>query len=193
MQTAKTIISIIISSLCMAIAVNMCFIMYGLAPGGITGLAIVISQIIPLSTSIINLCISIPLLIIATIVFGSKFSIKTIALILLNSVFMKIVPEYLLSSSIIVCAIVGGLLVGMSIFLALNCGAATGGTDVISLLVNKLIPNVKLETIMLFVDGIIIILSGIIKKNLYVSIMSAFSLLVINATIRLMNNWREKI
>lgn len=181
------ILKIVLSPFLTSLAVNLFFQNYGIAPGGMTGLAIVLSTATNISTYIINLCITIPLIIIATFVLGKDFSIKTIVIILLSSLFMKIMPIISFTSNVI-ASIVGGLLIGTSISLALSADAATGGTDTISLLLNKIFKKVKLENLMLIVDGIIIVLSGIIKKDISVSFLSCLSLFVINITIRIMGN-----
>ncbi len=62
-----------------AVAVNFFFTSTdGLAPGGITGLSLVCSTVFGIPVSTMSLCISIPLLILSTIVLGKSFGIKNV-------------------------------------------------------------------------------------------------------------------
>lgn len=72
-----------------ALAVNLFFSSTGLAPGGITGLSIVCSSILHIEVSTMSLCISIPLLILSTIVLGKSFGIKTLYITIASPLFMK--------------------------------------------------------------------------------------------------------
>lgn len=188
----KDYLWIVFASFLTAVAVNGVFIHDGLAPGGLTGLALVVSQVINLEVELINLLISVPILLIATLVLGKAFGIKTLFMVLMTPLIMNVLPKVWLTEGLVVIhplvellagAIIGGLCIGFSIGIALNHGCATGGTDILALLIQKLVPNVKLSNIILILDGIIIILSGFIKQNLFVAIFSFISLYIISKTI----------
>lgn len=180
---------IVMSSLLIAIVVN-CFFMFNhLAPGGITGLSLVISSVTHIDISIISLSISIPMLLLSTYVMGRNFGAKTVFVVLMTPLFMRIVPKIWLLKSLppvielLISAIIGGLIIGTSISLALKSNAATGGTDVLALLVQKLIPNVALSKIVFVLDGLIILSTTILHKNIYLGLFSLVSLGVIVNTI----------
>ena len=100
-----------------------------------------------------SLCISIPLLILATIVLGKSFGIKTLYITLMTPLFMKIIPSIHTTAilkeinpvlELIVAGAAGGILVGSAIGIALNHDCATGGTDVIALLIQQVLKFMKL-------------------------------------------------
>ena len=68
---------------------------------------------------------------------------------------------------------------GISIGIAIVRGCATGGTDLLAMLINKVITRVKLPVILFILDGIVVIGSGLISKNYMVSLYSLISLFVI--------------
>ena len=128
-SSVKDYLFITLSSLLTAIAVNCFFQCTGLAPGGITGLSIIFSLITQIPVSYMTLCISIPLLILATVLLGKSFGIKTLYITLMTPVCMELVPAINLFQIFpdipqlmikIIAAIFGGLLVGTAIGLALN-------------------------------------------------------------------------
>ena len=183
---------LILSAFLTALAVKLFFTEFVLTPGGITGLSIAISLITSISVDIISLCISIPLLLIATIILGSKFGAKTLFVTLMVPLFLKIIPATHITSSILIAALFGGLLVGVSISLALSVDCATGGTDVIALLLKKIFPNIELHIILFTLDMIIVLLSTVISKTIITSIYSVVSLFVIMMIIKNMNKLKNK-
>lgn len=174
---------ITISSLLMAIAVNLFFKEHLLAPGGITGMSIVANAIIGLPVEYVSLGISAPLLIMGMLFLGKSFGLKTLYVTLIAPVFLKLIPQTHITSSLLIAGIAGGLLVGSAIGIAILRGCATGGTDLLAMLINKVFTKFKLPTILFVLDGIVVLASGIISKNYMVSIYSLLSLFVIINTI----------
>ena len=192
----KTIIKdyfwITVAAAMTALAVNLFFSSTGLAPGGITGLSIVCSSILHIEVSTMSLCISIPLLILSTIVLGKSFGIKTLYITIASPLFMKIIPSIAITAplqqihpivELIVAGALGGLLVGCAIGIALNHDCATGGTDVIALLIQHVFKFFKLSAILFVLDGSVVITSGIITNSIFISVFSFLSLMVIIQTI----------
>lgn len=192
MRLLKNMVSnlrILLSSLLTAIVVNFLFMHDGLAPGGITGLSLVLSTLTNIEVSTMSLIVSVPLLVISTVVLGKGFGIKTLAIILLTPLWMRILPQVHILAFLpeipqwIISGLVGGVLIGTSIYLAIKSDAATGGTDVLALLIQKLIPNVKLSNIILVLDGLIIVSTAMIHKNILLAVFSFISLYVITQTL----------
>lgn len=190
---AKEYLWITLSAFLTAMAVNLFFKSTGLAPGGITGLSIIFSTITGIPIEYMTLGISVPLLILAVIFLGKSFGIKTLYITLVTPIFMHIVPTIHITKLIaningilelIIASIIGGLLVGSAIGIALNNDCATGGTDLIALLIQNFIKIFKVPVILLFLDGFVVISSGIISKNILIAIFSFISLMVIIQTIK---------
>lgn len=178
-----------------AIAVNIFFVHDGLAPGGITGLSLVVSNIISVRVDVVSLMVTIPLLMLATIRLGRTFGVKTLYISLMTPFFMSFLPQYWLFQGLAkinpylelgLSGIIAGILVGTGIALALNSDCATGGTDVMALLIHQHLDQMKLSNIIFILDGLIIVGSGLIKNDLLVSVFSFISLLVIINTIKIL-------
>lgn len=181
-----------ISALLTAIAVNFFFASTTLAPGGITGLSIVFSTMLQIPIATMSLCISIPLFVLATLILGKSFGVKTLTITLLTPLFMKIIPIFYLSTlnlsplfTLSIAAIFGGILVGCAIGIALRHQCATGGTDVLALLIQKCIHRIPLPILLFCLDGSIVIASGCITKNIMISLFSLISLWIIVKTIEI--------
>lgn len=184
---------IVLSSILTACAVNFFFLHDGLAPGGLTGLALVIGSVTGIEVSLMTLLISVPMLIISTLVLGKGFGMKTIIITFLTPLFMKVIPVIWLTQpltkihpylELLVSAGLGGLLIGGSISLALSAKCATGGTDVVALLIQHVFKDLKLSHIILVLDGMIIAATSILHKNIMLGLFSLVSLFVIMQTIQ---------
>jgi len=113
-----------------------------LATGGVSGLAIVINNYIPLSISIINLVLNIILLIVGFLFIGREFGGKTIFSVILFSVFMFIMENTYpatkpVTDEILLNLICGIIISAMGLSIVFNQNASTGGTDIIAKIFNK--------------------------------------------------------
>ena len=182
----KEIIYLAVSSFLTVLAVRLFFIEYSLTPGGITGLSITLSAILRLPIDLISLCISVPLLIVSYFILGNRFAFKTIFVTITIPLFLRIVPQIHLVNNILLAAVLGGILVGISIAIAIWNECATGGTDTIAYLIRYIFKNWELSKIIFTIDMIIVLSSFAISNKLYTSIYSAISLVFIVITIQLL-------
>ena len=102
-------LGLIIGCMFMGVGLNMFFKPYTIAPGGLSGLSLVISKFTGLSVSTIMLLIGIPLLVSSIKILGKKDAIKTfIGMVILSGILeivnvagnVVIVSDYLFSDSI---------------------------------------------------------------------------------------------
>ncbi|HCQ5655697.1 TPA: YitT family protein [Clostridioides difficile] len=182
-EMIKDYLLITISAFLMALAVNFFFAEHTLAPGGITGLSVVLGTFLSMPVENISLGISMPLLVMGLLFLGKGFGIKTLYITLMGPLFLKVIPQTHITDNLLVAGVIGGLLVGTAIGIAIIRGCSTGGTDLVAMLINKVIKFLKLPVILFMLDGFIIVASGIISKNFMISIYSLISLLLIIKTI----------
>lgn len=182
-EMIKDYLLITISAFLMALAVNFFFAEHTLAPGGITGLSVVLSTFLSIPVENISLGISMPLLVMGLLFLGKGFGIKTLYITLMGPLFLKVIPQTHITDNLLVAGVIGGLLVGTAIGIAIIRGCSTGGTDLVAMLINKVVKFLKLPVILFMLDGFIIVASGIISKNFMISVYSLISLLLIIKTI----------
>ena len=177
----------IITLACVAYAVAIAVFLdpHALAPGGVSGLAIVLSSFIPLDTGVIILLFNIPLLIIGTLRLGKSFAVGTIYATVVSSLMitgmnavMAIWELPLPSDDLLLNGVIGGALQAVGLGVIFRCGATTGGTDIIIRLL--LLRHRHLHTGMLFmcIDSSIIALSAIVSGSLEIALYAALSLVV---------------
>ncbi len=180
-----SILELIVSSLLIAIAVNFFIGIYNLTPGGTTGMAISLSIITGIDTSITSLLITVPLFLIGTFFLGQNYGFKSLIIVLGVPIFISILPSVKLINSILLSGIIGGMLVGIAISIAIKNKTSTGGTDSIAIMLNKIFSKVKISTWLLLVDSLVVLSSSFLTKEIILSLYSAITLIIINITIRI--------
>ncbi len=137
-----------------------------LAPGGFTGLAIMINRLIPVSTGMLYLILNIPVILLGIWKFGWKFTVSTlysiIAISLFTDLFHLLTP---VTYDPLLGAVFGGALIGVGIGLVMRNGGTTGGADIVIKCLKIRIPHMKTGTLMLMFDAVIIGMSGIVFGN----------------------------
>lgn len=180
--TLNEIVSMIIGCLLMSVSINMFFEPHSIAPGGLTGLAIVINKVFPIPLWVINLIFNIPLFLLAYKILSRKDCIKTILGIVFLTIGLKVtvgLASVNATSDPILASVCGSILMGVSLAFIFRINGSTGGTDLIGLLANKFFPSLSIAILMGLADLIVVILSGIASGQIEIALYSAVSLYVI--------------
>ncbi len=162
-----------------------------LAPGGVTGIAVIISNLVSLKTGTLILLINIPIMIFGWWKFGIKFILSTMYVTFSSSFMINLMNEYiilkhgLLTNDMLLSCIAGGALLGFGIAIVFKQGATTGGTDVIVKALRQKYKHIKTGTIFLTTDAFIIIASAIVFKNIQVALYAAITVVVANVVMDL--------
>lgn len=138
-----------------------------LAPGGITGIAIIINRFIDMPTGVLVLIMNVPIMIIGIWKFGLKFFVSTIVATILGSVFIDVAAKFpVATNDLLLCSLIGGIFMGVSIGLIFKVGASTGGTDIIARLLKLRLPHVETGKLFIIVDIIIVLASAIAFRDI---------------------------
>lgn len=147
-----------------------CFIdSIDIAPGGATGLAILLNRFTELPIGTLTLCINIPLLIAAWVYLGRSKTVKTmktvfILTVILDFIVTPYVPIY--AGDKMISCIFGGVLVGASLALVFMRGSTTGGGDIAAKLLQKFRPHMQTGTAVMMTDLVIIAASMAVFRNI---------------------------
>ncbi len=146
-----------------------------LAVGGISGLAIVVKELLPdMPFGLIMLGLNVIMFLIGFLVIGKAFGVKTVYCSLGISVFIMVFEHIIpvtqpVSQDMLIILIFGMLLISTGQALIFNHGASSGGTDIIAKIIIKFIP-MKIGTALQIADLVIIAAAiGVfgIEKGLY--------------------------
>ena len=178
----KESIGMIVGCILISVALNMFFSPHTIAPGGLSGLSVVLSKASGLSVSAIMLIMGIPLIFFSIKILGTKNAIKTLIGMLLLSLCISLtssLSQVSVTDDVLLAAITGAILLGLGLGVVFSVDGSTGGTDLIALMINKAIPSIPLSKCLVCIDGLVVMSSGIVNKNLETALYSAISLYVI--------------
>lgn len=166
---------ITIGFIIVALSLHLFLIPNNIAAGGAMGLAMVINHYIPaLHVGPLMLILNILLFIIAFLVLGSRFGIKTIYASLGLSgaiwIFEHIIPmQNPLTNDLLLSAIMGTLGSGVGMAVIFNANASTGGTDIIAKIIHKYL-HIDIGRSLLITDFSITLMAAFafgVEKALY--------------------------
>lgn len=154
-----------------------------IAPGGVTGLATIISFVTDLNIGMLITVMNIPLLIAGFFLLNRGTMIKTLIGVVVLSVMtdwlLKDVPVYVADSGGgILAALFGGLLMGAGLGIVYGREGTTGGTDIINKIINRFKPEIKLGQISFLVNAAVALSGYIVYKNLDVVLYAVVSVFV---------------
>ena len=141
MNTAITVISIIVGNALLAFLVAAFIIPHDIIMGGTTGIGIVLGKVFNFDTAVFILILNVLLLVLGLVTLGKKFFASTIASSLLYPAFLELFQRIpgidKLTDDPLLAAIFAGVLMGISLGLVMRVGSSTGGMDIVCLVLNK--------------------------------------------------------
>lgn len=161
-----------------------------LATGGATGLAIVLSHLLPISMGILLGIINLTLFIIAFIVLGRDFGGYTLyaslALSFIIAVLEKLVPmNQPVTDDLFINLIFGVFIIGVGMGIVFNQNASTGGTDIIAKIINKY-THIDIGKSLLMSDFLISLFAGLVfgpRLGMYALLGTVINSLIIDKMI----------
>ncbi|MDO4492988.1 MAG: YitT family protein [Clostridia bacterium] len=153
-----------------------------IAPGGVSGLATALSAWMNgrVSVGMLSLALNLPLFVLALVRFGLRPLTGTLASTVLLSFmidgFGLFIPGY--TGNTLLAAVFGGVLSGAGMGLLLRRGYTTGGTDLLSALLNSRNPNLPVARLLLIIDAAVVGVAVLIFRNIEVGLYSVVAIFV---------------
>ena len=164
-----------------------------LAPGGVSGISIILNSLVrfgefQLGTGVWIFLINIPLMILGLIVFKFSFLMGTLYATALSSAvielvargFSHLIPD--MHDHLLIAAAAGGTLVALGIGLVFRGGGSTGGFDIIVKLLRRKFRHMKTGVLYLVLDTSVIVISAIVFHDVLVAMYAAVTVFT-NSTV----------
>ncbi len=187
-KTVVNYLLITVASAVYSVAVSLFLDPNSLAPGGVTGIAIILNRLIPVETGTLILLINIPILILGAWKFGLRFSLSTIYCTVVISLFTNLLSG-------VKTATADPLLAGLAavgIGWVFKAGATTGGTDIIIKLLRSKMPHLRTGGLFLAMDAVIVAVSGFVFKNTDVALYAGLTVFIISLVLDLVLYGRDE-
>lgn len=170
---------ITVASVLYSVAVSLFLDPNALAPGGVTGIAIILNRITGLETGTLVMLINLPIIAVGTWKFGLRFILSTMYCTVLTSVLINLLaPIGAVTADPFLAALAGGALMAVGIGLVFKAGATTGGTDIIVKLLRLKFPYLKTGILFFITDTLIVAASAFVFQNVDVALYAGLVVLI---------------
>lgn len=163
--------------------------------GGASGIAVILGSLlgIPLGTGI--LLVNIPLIIAAFFVCGRRYALRTLYAVVLFSavidIFELVVPTRYVSDPLL-CAIYGGILTGIGLFIVMRRSIVTGGSDLLAYIIQRVRPGKSISSLLLVIDGVIAALGALTYRSLDTALYSMALIIILTLTLNTLLSGRSQ-
>lgn len=140
----------------------------GIAPGGISGSALLINYLFPLlPVGFLSLILNLPLFFLGFRKLGGTFILKSAISSILIAVLFDLYPLFpVIDCEPLVASIFGGVIMGAGMGLSFLSGGSTGGVDILIRVLRKKYPQFSIGQFLLFLDAIVVFFSGLVFQNI---------------------------
>lgn len=178
-----------VGSLLFAVSVNVFTAPNNIAPGGATGVAVLVNALTGLPIGLTNLAVNVPLFVWGVRVAGARAMAKSAAAVALSSLAIdltaSLLPPY--RGDPMLASVFGGVLAGSGLALIFMRGGTTGGTDLAASLLARRLRHISLGRLILCIDLPVVLCSipvfGSIESPMYALIVIFLTTKVIDTVL----------
>lgn len=198
-----------VSGILFGVAYNMFFVPGEIFIGGAGAIATALNIMFELPTGLMIFLINVPLVLLFWYFYGLRFCVKAIVGIIVSSVFVDVTdalgifqcPFANPEENTILCALFGGIVIGIAVSFMFVRGYTTGGSDLAAFLVKVPFPKVSTPRLLLAIDVLVIVLSSVATTvfesgsvyDCYLSILFSFlATFMFSSMLEFMNNGFDK-
>ena len=194
LRSTKNVALIVVGTLILSFGTSLFMLPYDLVTGGISGYAIVLSQIIPpelLSVEMIIMILTWAMFFLGLVVLGKSFAMKSLVSTIVYPIgvamFSNITSDNFLggffnlqssahaSVGVLLGAVFSGVLVGLGCALSFLGGGSTGGVDVIAFTICKIFKRARSSVVIFLVDASAVVLGMFVIGDFVISLLGIVS------------------
>ena len=147
-----------------------------LAPGGLTGISILVNRLTGIDTGSLFFILNIPILLLGMWKFGGKFILSTLYALALITFFTNVLQQYEpITHDRLMAAVAGSCLVALGMGVVLRCHATTGGMDIIVKLLRRRYPYIRTGSLFFMLDTFVVMFAGLVFRDPEAMVYAAIS------------------
>ncbi len=131
-----------------------------IAPGGVTGIATVLSSLTGLNVGLLSFLINLPLFAIGWRRVGWRFAARSFIAMMLLSLFIDGLPVHDLAGDMMLASLFGGVIMGIGLGIVVRSGATTGGTDMAAMIVHEHWNFLTVPMVLFSIDTVVVIVAA---------------------------------
>ncbi len=152
-----------------------------LAPGGVTGIAIILNRLTDMETGTWIMLLNIPILLLGIWKFGLRFLVSTLYCTALVSLFTNLLAPFgAVTQDPFLASLAGSTLMAVGLGFIFKAGATSGGTDIIVKVIRLKMPYLKTGAIFLITDAMIVTASAFVLKNVERAIYAGLTVFLVS-------------
>ncbi|WP_419725438.1 YitT family protein [Terrisporobacter petrolearius] len=172
---------LIVGCLLIALSFVLFFDPHSIAPGGLTGLAVIINYLFNIPLWFVNLIFNVPLFILAYKVLTKRECLKTLLGIVFFTLSLNLFENFAnfqITNDVLLSTLTGGVILGLGLGVIFNINGTTGGTDLIGLILNRWLPSISVPKLMGVADFIVVMSSIFATGKIEIGLYSALGLYI---------------
>ena len=128
-----------------------------IAPGGLTGVAMILNHLFHWPVGVTSLLLCLPLFFAGWKQSGALFVLRTAGATVLFSLLIDLLPLPAVTDDILLASVFGAVLLGVGLAMILLGGGTTGGTDMLAEMLHRRFPSVRVGVFLAIADGCVIL------------------------------------
>ena len=178
-KLAIEILQIIIGTAIMAFGTTLFLLPNQLSAGGFSGIGTITYYLLGIPLGTTTLILNVPLFIMSLIKNGKKFFVNALLGTVLLSTFFNIFENLKpITTDRFLACIYGGIIIGIGTAIILKVGASTGGTDLLTQIIRAFKPGMKISSLLVLLDILIVSLNVVFFKELEIGLYSAITIYI---------------
>jgi uncharacterized membrane-anchored protein YitT (DUF2179 family) len=134
--------------------------------GGVTGIAVILSGVVPVSAPVLTNGINIALLAVGFLFLGRSFGVKTVYVTAVNTLAMWLLDRYYpmdapLTTQPVLELVFAIVMPALSAAILFNMDASSGGTDIVAMVLRKY-TSLDIGVALMLVDALVVVASFVI-------------------------------
>ena len=182
-ERAVSYLQIILGSVIGAAAYPAFLVPNTIAPGGLTGIAMIAHHVFGVPVGLGSLLMNIPLFIVGYRSMGRVFAFRSLVATVLFSACIDLLPAGAVTLNPLLGCLFGGVLMGIGLGLILRGSATTGGTDMAARLIHTRFPHLSVGALLLGIDFCVVLAAGFLFEVEY----ALYAMIAIFVTARLID------
>ncbi len=184
LRIIRHLILIAAASIVYAAGVSLFLDPNNLAPGGVTGVSVILNRLSGIETGTLYFLLNVPIVLLGIWKFGWRFIIKTAYAIFMTSAFTNLLSSYdALTDDPLLAALAGGVLMACGVGMIFKTGATTGGMDIIIKIIRQKYRHLKTGFLFQCTDIIIVGISGLVFRDLNIALYALLAVLICGRTL----------
>ncbi|MDR1599926.1 MAG: YitT family protein [Oscillospiraceae bacterium] len=146
----------------MSAAYPLFFLDNDIAPGGLSGVAMLLRGYLPINVGLTTFILNVPLFLLGYRQRGFAFIARSFLAMTVTSVLIDSLPFPTLTRDAMLASLGGGVLLGVGLGLVIRANATTGGTDMAAMMLHRRFPALSIGGILLAIDCVVILGAAIV-------------------------------